>query len=120
MKSGKSFVSLVGLSAVLAMGAFGCVNTSSNHDGQQSTAVLSGSNAEGGKSETLRDRESASSDDAKSVGGGGRQLAERARNDGHGEGPYPLPWAPQGAGAMPGHGFDRPGVTNEHRPQGKP
>ncbi|HEX7665173.1 MAG TPA: hypothetical protein VF407_11695 [Polyangiaceae bacterium] len=113
----KSLVSLVAVSAVLALGAFGCVNTSSSHDGQQSTASLTGANADTGKSETLRDRESASSaEDRTSMGSDGRQMAERARNDGHGEGPYPLPWAPAAAGAMPGHGFDRPGVVNE-RPQ---
>ncbi|MGH7284682.1 MAG: hypothetical protein ACRELY_24420 [Polyangiaceae bacterium] len=88
-----------GLVAALAIGAFGCVNSSTSHDGAQSTTTAQTTGAALGdegaqaRSESARDVDRVVASDS--------DHTTRHADRGEGNCPDPVPWTPR-AGSMPG------------------
>ena len=96
---------MVGVVLALAIGAFGCVNSSTTHDGAQSVSSAQTSGASLGD-ESAQARSEGTRDNERVVATDSDHATRHAdRGDGTGSGPNPVPWVPSAGMRTP---MDRP------------
>ena len=95
------------MAMVLAIGAVGCVSTSTAHDGSQSVSSAQTSGASLGD-DSAQARSEGTRDTNRVVATDSDHATRHAdRGDGTGSGPNPVPWAPSAGMRMP---TDRPAI----------
>lgn len=98
----------------LAIGAFGCVNASSSHDGAQSAAAAQTTGASlGDDSAQARSESTRDVDRSVAISDSDHATRHADRGDGTGSGPNPVPWSPS-AGMRSGPG-ERPTTSGTIR-----